>query len=323
MDFILNCFRKPTKLDAATLECQDASTSGAIIDALKGDAGFGKLSTFEGDAIVQRDEEDAEKLQKGVDASVAAGVLPKLNPPPTYQVIDVLGKTPDDVCDAILKHMGDAANKGGVVVLCCLSGTGKGTTVSRLQARLGPGKTKTWSNGDVFRSLTLLAATWREKNYNPAWDKALTPTRVAEFMGMLEFGKFEGAWDIRVRGLGVDALVSKVKNTTLKAPLVAKNIPTVAERTQGEVVTFAAAAAKKMGDDGLVVLLEGREATVNYIPSPYRYTLTMSDRAVLGQRRAAQRLAAAVLKDVGEGASEEAISASLRKKLNEFLEEVP
>ena len=69
--------------------------------------------------------------------------------------------------------------------------------------------------------------------------------------------------------------------------------------------------------------MEGREATVNYIPSPYRYTLTMSDRAVLGQRRAAQRLAAAVLKDVGEGASEEAISASLRKKLNEFLEEVP
>ena len=142
-------------------------------------------------------------------------------------------------------------------------------------------------------------------------------------MGMLEFGKFDGSWDIRVRGLGVDALVSKVKNTTLKAPLVAKNIPTVAERTQGEVVTFAAAAAKKMGDDGLVVLLEGREATVNYIPSPYRYTLTMSDRAVLGQRRAAQRLAAAVLKDVGEGASEEAISASLRKNLAAFLEEVP
>merc|ERR1711977_100635 len=119
------------------------------------------------------------------------------------------------------------------------SGTGKGTTVAKLQSRLGPGKTKTWSNGDVFRSLTLLAATWREKNYNPAWDKALTPTRVAEFMSMLEFGKFEGSWDIKVKGLGVDALVSKVKNTT------------------------------------------------------------MSDRAVLGQRRAAQRLAAAVLKDVG------------------------
>ena len=132
-----------------------------------------------------------------------------------------------------------------------------------------------------------------------------------------------GAFDIRIAGYGLDLLVSQVANTTLKEPKVSKNIPTVAERTQGEVVTFAAAAAKKMGDDGLVVLLEGREATVNYIPSPYRYTLTMSDRAVLGQRRAAQRLAAAVLKDVGEGASDEAISASLRAKLSEFLEEVP
>ena len=88
---------------------------------------------------------------------------------------------------------------------------GKGTTVARLQSRLGPGKTKTWSNGDVFRSLTLLAATWREKNYNPAWDKALTPTRVAEFMGMLEFGKFEGhaivgRVEVDATGLGVDAL---------------------------------------------------------------------------------------------------------------------
>ena len=162
----------------------------------------------------------------------------------------MLGKTPDDVCDAILKHMGDAANKGGVVVLCGLSGTGKGTTVARLQARLGPGKTKTWSNGDVFRSLTLLAATWREKNYNPAWDKAFTPHASRSSWACWNLASLTGPGTSEC-GLGVDALVSKVKNTTLKA-LLAKNIPTVRERTQGEVVTFGAAAAKKMGDDGLV-----------------------------------------------------------------------
>ena len=50
---------------------------------------------------------------------------------------------------------------------------------------------------------------------------------------------------------------------------MSKNIPTVAEQTQGEVVKFAAAAAQQMGEAGLIVLLEGREATVNYIPSPY------------------------------------------------------
>ena len=83
MNFILNCFRKPTMaLDAATLEKQNASTSAAIISKLEGDAGFAKLSQFEGDSIVKRDEEDAEKLQRGVDASIAKGVLPKLEPPP-------------------------------------------------------------------------------------------------------------------------------------------------------------------------------------------------------------------------------------------------
>ena len=125
MDFILNCFRKPTKLDAATLECQDASTSGAIIDALKGDAGFGKLSTFEGDAIVARETRRTPRSCKRASTRPSPPAFAQANPPPTYQVIDVLGKTPDDVCDAILKHMGDAANKGGVVVLCGLSGTGR------------------------------------------------------------------------------------------------------------------------------------------------------------------------------------------------------
>ena len=59
MDFILNCFRKPTKLDAATLECQDASTSGAIIDALRGDARVGADIS----AILARDPAAISYLQ--------------------------------------------------------------------------------------------------------------------------------------------------------------------------------------------------------------------------------------------------------------------
>lgn len=64
------------------------------------------------------------------------------------------------------------------------------------------------------------------------------------------------------------------------------------------------------------VLLEGREATVNYVPTPYRYTLTMSDTTVLGQRRAAQRIAAKAMETVGEGEASdaqvgEAVSATL------------
>ncbi len=52
--------------------------------------------------------------------------------------------------------MGEAAKTGCVVVLCGLSGTGKGITVARLQTMLP--NAETWSNGNIFRALTLLCS---------------------------------------------------------------------------------------------------------------------------------------------------------------------
>ena len=74
-------------------------------------------------------------------------------------------------------------------------------------------------------------------------EKALTKENLASFMDMLSFGKNEeGQYDTRIQGLGLDYYVSKVQNTELKSANVSKNIPTVAEVTQGEVITFAAKA---------------------------------------------------------------------------------
>jgi hypothetical protein len=58
-------------------------------------------------------------------------------------------------------------------------------------------------------------------------------------------------------------------NTELKSSQVSKNIPTVAEITQGEVILFATHAVDIMGKDGLVILLEGREQMVNYVRMPF------------------------------------------------------
>ncbi len=87
----------------------------------------------------------------------------------------------------------------------------------------------------------------------------------------------EGRWDIRINGLGIDTYVSRVANTTLKEPRVGRNIPTVAERTQGEVVTFAAACASAMSSEGHNVLMEGRAQTLNYVRTPHRFELVLSD----------------------------------------------
>lgn len=182
-----------------------------------------------------------------------------------------------------------------------------------------------WSNGNVFRSVTLLAVTWCEQQddcngFDPA--RALTKENLTSFMQMLEFGKFNGRFDTKIRGLGLDLLVSEVQNTALKDPKVSKNIPTVAEVTQGEVVLFASDAIKKMGEDGIFVLLEGREQTVNYVRTPLRFTLTLSDMSLIGKRRAAQRLAAGALGEVKEDASEDDIAKVLDGQLNKMVMDI-
>lgn len=247
--------------------------------------------------IVSRDAEDAEKLQVGVDEAIKKGVLPSDLAPPSYTPIDVLGKTADEVAEEIIDKL---PKEGGcIVILVGLSGTGKGTTVDKMKGKI-PGAT-TWSNGNCFRSLTLLAATHCEQSGGSFDPDCLTADNLAQWASMLEFGQFDGQWDIRINGLGIDARVSEIANTLLKEPKVAKNIPTVAKETQGEVVKFAGDACEKMGKAGVCVLVEGREQTLNFIPSSYRFCLTMSDTGVIGARRAAQRIAAEAAKNLKDG----------------------
>ena len=291
------------------LSKQDASTSESVISQLRGDPSFDALSACESADTAKRDREDDEKLQAGIDLAVAKGVLPAGLVPAPYHAIDVEGKGTDDITEEIISQL--PAGQGSVIVLVGLSGTGKGTTVARLSAQLP--KAVTWSNGNVFRSLTLLAVRWCEAQGLETFDAALalTPERLASFMSMLSFGcGANGKWDITIDGLGITALVSDIANTDLKAPAVGRNIPTVANVTQGEVVGFVARATKMMSDAGSNVIIEGREATVNHIPTPYRFALVLKDPSVIGFRRAAQRVMAAALKALQGGGGESASASA-------------
>ncbi|KAL7476375.1 hypothetical protein ACHAW6_002242 [Cyclotella cf. meneghiniana] len=324
-----------TALSYRLLSAQNANTTEAIIAHFSADPAFISLSEAEGSLILSRDEEDAFKLQKGIDIAKSKGVIDPSFVPEEYVVVDVMAKSPDTVADEILErvraHRGQGGSGGGVVVLCGLSGTGKarmiGTTVAKLREKLEKEDNKrvvTWSNGNIFRSVTLLASTWCEQQTHcDGFDaeQALTKENLANFMNMLKFGKYNGKFDTRICGLGLDLLVSEVENTELKAPKVAKNIPTVAEVTQGEVILFAADAIQKMGEDGIFVLLEGREQTVNYVRTPLRFTLTLSDMSLIGKRRAAQRLAAGALGMVGPEAGEEEIIKALETQLAIMVKE--
>ena len=85
---------------------------------------------------------------------------------------------------------------------------------------------------------------------------------------------------------------------------------------------FAAAAVETMGKDGIFVLLEGREQTVNYVRTPFRFILELSDPSLIGKRRAAQRLMADALEKVPDQASEPEILAALDAGLVKMVQEI-
>lgn len=319
-------------LSYAVLTKQDAECSTTLIADLDSNANFVKLSEFEGKLTLDRDMQDGEKLQKGIDFAKEKGIIDPDFVPEEYITIDVLGKVPDEVSDIMLnkiKEKGGDQGDGLVIVLCGLSGTGKGTTMEVLRQKLVEKEKKkvvTWSNGNIFRSATLLAVTWCEQNGCDAFDadKALTKENLESFMNMLSFDKYNDKYDTKIVGLGIDACVSEIQNTELKSSKVSKNIPTVAQSTQGEVIMFASKAIDILSKAGIVVLLEGREQTVNYVRTPHRFTLTLSDATLIGKRRAAQRLAAKALasSDLSDKSTNDDVKVVLEKELDIMVNEI-
>lgn len=307
--------QSPQPVTLELLKKQDATTSAAIISKFKSDKGFQKYSQQVTAEIVGRDQEDGDKLQKGIDLAISKKVLPAKVDVEKVMVIKVDTKSPEAVAKEIISALGDAPSKGCVLTLQGWSGTGKGTTVATLADMLP--KTATWSNGNIFRSLTLLAVTYSEQK-GCALKDALTPELLASFMGMLEFGEFNGKFDTKIEGLGMKYLVSEIQNTKLKA--VSKSIPTVAEVSQGEVVKFVQGALNKMSAAGCNVLVEGREQTLNYIRTPHRFELVLKDTNLIGMRRAAQVVggtAVELLKDK-TGADNAAVQVALQDALSKL-----
>jgi len=302
---------------ATVLATQNSSMSQAVLDAYKSNPKFQALSDRLCKEIINRDNEDGDKLAKGVQLAIDKGVLKAdVVVEPTTKV-SVTGKSADAVADEIITKLGDAT-KGCVMTLQGLSGTGKGTTVAKLQEKLPNGVT--WSNGNVFRSITLLAATHCEQNGNMELADALTATNLEKFMGMLEFDKFNGKFDVKIEGLGLKYFVSEIEKTVLKDSKIGKNIPTVAGVTQGEVVNFVSVAFKKMADGGMNVLVEGREQTLNHVRTPHRFELVLDDSTIIGKRQAALQLGGKAWEIVGKSSS--ASGDDVKKALDQALDQL-
>ncbi|KAH9599413.1 Cytidylate kinase domain [Trypanosoma melophagium] len=276
-------------LTPTLLRLQDDVCSSAALQLLKNIDAFKKLALAEGNDIIRRDAEDAEKLNAGINIARAKGVLADNPNVPQPTRIQVAGLTAQEVTEEILRQL--PTKVGNIIVMQGLSGTGKGTTVKKLQTQLP--RCVTWSNGNVFRSYTYLC---HEKLKGNIRTDLLTPELLQEVEKEVKFEKMpDGEFDIILKG---KLRVSEIQNTLLKTPEISKAVPTVAEQTQGEVIRFAASAVKELSEAGYNVILEGRAQTLNYIPTPLRFELVIDDVSVLGERRAAQRVMARALSDM-------------------------
>merc|ERR1711953_243403 len=97
---------------------------------------------------------------------------------------------------------------------------------------------------------------------------------------------------------------------------VGKNIPTVAEVTQGEVVAFVSGALVKMAAAGINVLVEGREQTLNHIRTPHRFELVLDDNSIIGKRQAALQVGGKAWAEVKSGnADQAAVDRAIQKAI--------
>lgn len=285
----------------------DFTSTDAIIELLKDNPLFQKVSKQETERTMARDAKDGEKLAKGISDAVGAGTLTALKVAPSYELIDVSKLNADERAEHIIRALPSegGAVQGCVLVLVGNSGTGKGTTCGKIMERVP--QASMWSNGNCFRALTMLAIRHCQAAGDGAFNTAcLTPNNLEQWVNMLEFGKFNGkVFDIKISGLGVDELVSNIALTELRKPQISNNVPLVAEKAQAQVVKLCIQAVEKLASDGKVVLLEGRRETLDFIPSRFRFELVMPAEGLMliGQRVASQRIMAVASKKAQAGES--------------------
>ncbi|EAN82683.1 hypothetical protein C3747_20g20 [Trypanosoma cruzi] len=302
-----------TSVTAALLRQQDDECSTAVLHLLCDKDAFKRLAASEGEAILRRDKEDEEKLAVGIGIAKAKGILSGNPDVGTVTRISVAGMTAQQVTEEIMKYL---PSKGGnAIVMQGLSGTGKGTTVNKLQKLLP--RCVTWSNGNVFRSYTHLSL--EALKGEPIRTELLTPELLAAVEKQVTFEQVEnGEFDIVLKG---NMRVADIQNTLLKRPEIEHAVPTVAQQTQGEVIRFATMAVGKLKDAGYNVILEGRAQTLNHISTPFRFELVIDNITLLGERRAAQRVMAKAFSDIKnhlDGATNKMVEEAIFRALSEL-----
>ncbi|MDA3811631.1 MAG: AAA family ATPase [Spirochaetaceae bacterium] len=241
---------------------------------------FKRISLNELNLLEKRDEEDREKLRKGIIRSLRNGVIKEPDYKIEWVTVPVDNKLPDVICNEVLSKI-DLNRKGITITICGDSGVGKGTLVSHLEKNLP--NCKKWSNGDIFRLITFLVLNQLGKD--KVNENDLEEINFTELVKLVEINDKN---EIIIESDGKTLYLEKIKNGLLKEDPININLPTIAKCTQGEVVLIANRYIRSNNES--IILAEGRKETLDYVHSDYRFEIKMINKGELGQRRTSQKI---------------------------------
>ena len=278
----------------------DSDATNMIINLLDYHSRFIEIASIETNQIINRDNDDKNKLSKGIDYAIKKNVLQNSDNKHNNKInnkIDVYGKTPDDIADEIISKINNISSNN-VIIIHGLSGTGKGTVAKTLQKKINDtnnsSNTIIWSNGNIFRTITLLAITQCEQQHITFSEDFLTCENINNIMKCLSFVKNNYTYDIYINGFGINSFMNDIQNTLLKSSYISKYVPTIAYHTQGEVINFTNNVISTIisldVNSKCNIIIEGREETMNYIHTDHRFELLLSNSELIGKRRLAQKM---------------------------------
>ena len=249
----------------------------AIIAILDQDRVFRSLAVSELRDLTKRDNRDNKELRKGIWYNVRHDDLPVSVQHKQWQEVTVDSKDPQAIVNDIMASV--PSTRDVIVVISGDSGIGKSTIAEELRALI-PGST-IWSNGTIFRAITFLytdQAGDDNRKVNQIMTKAVSS--IARSLSIKPNGS------ITAENCG---RTQTIETAQLHQPIIDKHVPHVARYCQGPVIRLTNQFLSHHENEGSMIV-EGRKASLTYIDATVYIELKISDRTMLGERRAAQRV---------------------------------
>lgn len=246
----------------------DNKTEGEILNEILSD-------------LTARDLKDSKIDEKNREKLEDEG-LKLIKPKRTIDVDSGKIEGVENVVDVIVKEIGPSVC---IISIEGVSGTGKSATAESLHKRLGTIK---FSFGELFRYLTLKTLENHNINYEELFEnlnyRIEKPTLFAEIFKNKNY-RIDGE---KIHLYDGDVNVSEKHLTDLRAKELEEELPHVAAKTQKNVISFAATEIERLrGNLKKIVLLEGRNFTLDFLPSDLRIRL-IADPKIRAHRRMIQ-----------------------------------